>query len=416
MAVFDRLWKGRRIERMWKGHRIDRLWKGRRIERIWRDHRKVVLAGGAVVVVVALLGTGLLLASTGKASVTPAPSIAARVATASPTATATASPTPTPSATPSGTPGPTPLQDGFAYSDLDGVAAPAADANRLPMAVMIGDYPAARPLSGFSTASIVYQSYEEYQEDRYMLVFQEQRAVSIGGVRSTRPYFVRWAAEYKALLGHDGGDTTVRTVVIPAMIANGSIYNMDEGTSGGCAYHRVTNRVSPHNLYTTTSDLISCAASKGFPKTFQVAPTRTFVDDTPAIDLPASQSITVPYTNSTESYRFDPTTDSYLRLINGQLQIDAANNQQVYARNIVVMFQTVSQAAWDFGIARIDIANVGTGKAIVFQEGRAITGTWKKTSDTALTRFYDDSNNEIPLVRGETFIQSVPPGTAVTYN
>ena len=83
--MFDRLWKGRRIERMWKGHRIDRLWKGRRIERIWRDHRKVVLAGGAVVVVVALLGTGLLLASTGKASVTPAPSIAARVATASPT-------------------------------------------------------------------------------------------------------------------------------------------------------------------------------------------------------------------------------------------------------------------------------------------------------------------------------------------
>jgi hypothetical protein len=79
------------------------------------------------------------------------------------------------------------------------------------------------------------------------------------------------------------------------------------------------------------------------------------------------------------------------------------------------MYQTVSQAPLDFGIERIEIANVGSGKAIVFKEGKAVTGTWKKTSDTALTRFYDDSGNEIPLVRGSIFIQSVPPGTAVTY-
>ena len=49
--MFDRLWKGRRIERIWKGRKIDQLWKGRRIERIWQDHRRVVVAAGAVVVV-----------------------------------------------------------------------------------------------------------------------------------------------------------------------------------------------------------------------------------------------------------------------------------------------------------------------------------------------------------------------------
>jgi hypothetical protein len=117
------------------------------------------------------------------------------------------------------------------------------------------------------------------------------------------------------------------------------------------------------------------------------------------------------------SYQFDPVTDKYTRLLNGKKQIDPANNQQVYARNIVVMFQTVSNDYFETstGIQRINIANVGSGNAIVFKEGKAITGTWKKTSDTALTRFYDSSGNEIPLVRGEIFIQSVPPGTAVTY-
>ena len=411
--MIDRLWKGRKIQHLWQGRRIERLWKGRRIEQLWQSHRKVMVASGAIVVVVALLGTGLLVATVGKASPTTAPSIVARVASASPSANASSSATP--SASPSETPGPTPLPAGWAYSDLDGVAAPVALAYRLPMAVMIGDYPAARPLSGFSSASIVYQSFEEEQADRYMMVFQEGTAKAIGGVRSTRPYFVRWAAEYKSLLGHDGGDTTVRTVTIPTMVAKGSIYNMDEGSGGGCAYHRVTNRVSPHNLYTTTADLISCAAAKKYPATYQSPSTRPFVDDTPVAQLPVSQSISVPYPNGTSSYRFNPATDSYLRLFDGKLQVDAGNNQQVYARNVIVMFQTVSQAPLDYGIPRIDIANVGQGKAIVFKEGKAITGTWKKTSDTALTRFYDDSGTEIPLVRGEIFIQSVPPGTAVTY-
>ena len=79
------------------------------------------------------------------------------------------------------------------------------------------------------------------------------------------------------------------------------------------------------------------------------------------------------------------------------------------------MIQTVSNDYMNFGIQRIDIGNVGSGKAIVFKEGQAITATWKKATNQALTRYYDSSGNEIPLVRGEIFMESVPPGTAVTY-
>ena len=123
------------------------------------------------------------------------------------------------------------------------MAAPADLAHRLPLAISIGDNIAARPQSGFSSASIVYQSYEEYGQDRYLMIFQEGTATAIGGVRSARPYFVRWAAEYKALYGHDGGDTRVRNIVIPAMA--GFIYNMDAGAGGSCPYHRITTRVAP---------------------------------------------------------------------------------------------------------------------------------------------------------------------------
>jgi hypothetical protein len=308
---------------------------------------------------------------------------------------------------------PTALPSGWAYSDLDGVAAPADLAHRLPLAISIGDNIAARPQLGFSSASIVYQAYEEYSQTRYLMIFQEGTASDIGGVRSARPYFVRWAAEYKALYGHDGGDAVALQKVIPAM--SGNIYDEDAARGGYCAYHRTSTRVAPHNEMTNTADLIRCAATRGYPSTYQGLPTRTFVDDTPPISRPASQSITVPYQTVSVGYTFDPTSDSYLRLLDGKPQIDPANNQQVFARNIIVMFQAVAADTPSYGMQRITLANVGEGKAIVFKEGTAITGTWKKASDTALTRLYDDAGAEIPLVRGEIFIQSVPVGTAVTY-
>jgi Protein of unknown function (DUF3048) C-terminal domain len=68
----------------------------------------------------------------------------------------------------------------------------------------------------------------------------------------------------------------------------------------------------------------------------------------------------------------------------------------------------------EYDHARPDVANIGSGKAIVFQEGSQIAATWKKASNTDLTRFYDSSGSEIELVRGEIFMQSIPATYAVT--
>ena len=386
------------------------------IARATAGNRIVVVVVGAVAVVT-IVAAGVLIAvgSSGAAQASPTPRA---IASASESASAFPSPSDSPSPEPSPSPSmdlsPTGLPAGWAYSDLDGVAAPADLAHRLPMAVSIGDNAIARPQSGFSTASIVYQSYEEYSQDRYMMIFQEGTATDIGGVRSARHYFVRWAAEYKALYAHDGGDTKTLYTVIPAMW--NSFYDENASNGGSCPYHRITTRPSPHNEYTNTAALIGCLARRGYPTTYQGGPGRLFVDDVPAANRPASQSITVPYRTVTVGYQYDPSTDSYRRLLDGKLQIDPANNQQVYARNIIVMFQTVSNDYLDYGTQRVNIGNVGSGKAIVFKEGKAIVGTWKKASDSALTILYDASGTEIPLVRGEIFMQSVPPGTAVTYN
>jgi len=389
------------------------------INRIWTGHRALAIAVGAIAVV-AILVASLLLAAmpggTGQATQTP-------TATASPTASPTAVPTPSPTATPTPEPTPTPtdtpvptpesLPPDWAYADLDGVAAPATLAHRLPLAIMIDDHQLARPQSGISSASIVYRAPVEGDADRYMYVFQEGTATDIGPVRSARPYYVYWADEYKALFGHYGGDAQSLLKIIPANAKY--IYNEDALYQGSCPYHRITTRVSPHNAYTNTAILITCAAKRGYPATYQKLPTRPFKDDMSIIDRPNAQMVNIPYRTGTVGYQYNFLTDDYTRFQDGKPEIDPANGNNVYARTIVVLFQYVTtDPLSEPGHIRPWVNSVGSGQATVFMEGQAIAATWKKTSNTALTRLYDKSGKEIPFVRGKIFMQSVPPGTAVT--
>src|SRR5689334_13298629 len=81
---------------------------------------------------------------------------------------------------------------------LDGVLVKDSQSNLWPVAVMIDNHTAARPQAGLSKASIVYEALAEGGIPRFMAVFARTDVPLIGPVRSTRPYFVRYAAEYHA--------------------------------------------------------------------------------------------------------------------------------------------------------------------------------------------------------------------------
>ena len=388
------------------------------IKRTWAGHRSLVIGVAAVAVVAILASSLLLVAATGglsQASATPG-----ATPTDSPSPSPTDSPVPTPTLfvppTPTINTGPTPLPAGMAYADLDGVVTSASLAHRLPIAIMVDDQKAARPQSGFSTASIVYMAPADGDIDRYMMVFQEGAGTDIGPIRSARPYYVLWADEYKAIYGHYGGDTKSLRTVIPANMRN--IYNMDAIHTTGCPYHRITTRPAPHNAYTNVAIMIACAAKRHLPSTYQNMPTRPFKDPEAPELRPTAQSISITYPTITVGYQYSPSTDSYLRLLGGVPQVDPANKQKVFASSIVVLYQPfTSDLSGEGGkhAYRPDVHNLGSGKAIVFQEGKQIAATWKKKANTSLTRLYDASGNEISLVRGEIFIQVIAPNLPNKY-
>src|SRR5438067_5820344 len=90
---------------------------------------------------------------------------------------------------------------------LTGQAVSRDVANRRPVAVILDNFaPDARPQSGLDKASLVFETLAEGGITRFMAVYLEHDAGTIGPVRSTRIYFNAWAAALGVIFGHDGGN------------------------------------------------------------------------------------------------------------------------------------------------------------------------------------------------------------------
>src|SRR6185295_298888 len=120
----------------------------------------------------------------------------------------------------------------------------------------------ARPQSGFSAASVVWQAPAEGGIPRYMLMFQETAPAAVGPVRSARYYFIGWAAEWRAAYAHAGGSPqSLRT--LRAQGRGQLVYNVDQFRYSSFYFWRISSRFAPHNLYTNGQRLRQMANGVG---------------------------------------------------------------------------------------------------------------------------------------------------------
>ena len=83
------------------------------------------------------------------------------------------------------------------------------------------------------------------------------------------------------------------------------------------------------------------------------------------------------------------------------------------APSVVVAIKVAERKASDNYHESIDA--IGSGEAYIFQNGTAITGTWRKDSRQDQIKFTDDTGNEIKLAPGQTFVSAVPNYGSVEY-
>lgn len=363
-----------------------------------------VVAAGALIAA-GLAGPAALNPATGRATTTSPAGAAVPIPTASAAVAGSATPVPPASVSAS----PTPV---LVPAPLTGRLVAPALAARHPIAVMVDDQADARPQSGFNQASVVWQAPAEGGIPRYMLVFGEGNPPSVGPVRSSRYYFVTWAAEWRALYVHVGGSPQA----LSALAASGQgqlVYDADEFRWGGTFLWRITQRFAPHNVYTDGSHLQELAARVGATSA-PTGPVWTFGAGVPPAMRPAGARLEITYPANQIAYRYDRASNTYRRFVGGEPQIDAGDGRQVAPSNVVVM--TVVFGPLNDGHPnkkRLEAQNIGTGPAWIATNGVTIRGTWRKAATDAPTRFYASDGHEIALTAGQTFIQVVPPGTPV---
>lgn len=311
---------------------------------------------------------------------------------------------------------------------------------RRPLAVMIENSAEARPHSGISRADIIYEALAEGWITRFMAVFYCNTPfenITIAPVRSARTYFVDWVSEYDALYVHVGGANRIgenAAATDPRADALGQIdkYGIKDMDQFGIGYpdcYRNPDRLdhpvaTEHTMVCFSDNLYKIAEkrewtnvdSRGIPwdKNFK---NWFFKDDPPEADRGTQNPIKIVFSEGYDKYdagwEYDKTSNSYKRMTGGAPHLDLETKTQLSAKNVVVQFTKLIGPVDSTG--HFLYTTIGSGNALIFQDGKAIKGSWEKKSRIGRTVFYNAAGKEIEFTRGLIWIEIIPTADQVTY-
>ena len=298
--------------------------------------------------------------------------------------------------------------------------------NRRPLAVMVENHVDAKPIIGLSRSDIIYEAVAEGGITRFMAIFLCQDAGDIAPVRSARTYFLNWLSEYDASYAHVGGANTPGPANALGQIEEYGIYDLDQFGIGFPTYWRGTDKLAPHNVHSTTKKLWEAAEKRNFgpkneegerwDKNFREW---KFKDDS-LLEARGSQgSIVVPFWSQqpdyTVTWQYDKETNLYKRYESNTAQIDPLTNEHISGKSVIIQFQVESEANDGYPDGHLLYKTTGTGKALIFLDGKVVNGVWQKSDRISRTIFFDSQGREVSLNRGTVWIQTVPVGNNVTY-
>lgn len=285
------------------------------------------------------------------------------------------------------------------YSPLTGQKVIDAATTQAPVtAIMIENSPSARPQSGLKDAGIVYEAIAEGGITRFLALYQESKPSIIGPVRSLRMYFVDWLASYNASIAHVGGSSEALREV-----RSGSYRDIDQFFNGS-SYWRASDRYAPHNVYTSFENLDALNESKGYTSSSFTGFRRA--DGRPS-EEPNATNISINFSSPmyNTSYIYNKEDNSYARSEGGTPHIDRESGQ--ITPTVIVAIKVHMRLVMEDGY-REQIDTIGSGDAVIFQNGIAQEAVWHKPSRNAPLSLTDENGAEIPLVRGQTWIAAVP--------
>ncbi len=278
-----------------------------------------------------------------------------------------------------------------------------------PIAAMVDNESLALPHYGLSDADIVYEmmnSTKNGRITRFMVLVKDwEKIEQLGSIRSVRPTNILLAAEWNAVICHDGGPFYIDPYMANDYAAHfsGTFSRVNNGKS-----REYTEYIMPGDLEKNfKNSKYSKEYDQYYPGThYQFATESNPVDLAKNSDVINAVTVELPFEHNGSNLKYNEDTKTYDYYEYGKPHLDGKDKSQLTFKNLLIQRCTFHQ--YDENGYMIFNCLTADEKGYYVTEGKAIPVTWNKLGDTAVTKYYDADGNEITINTGKTYVALVP--------
>jgi len=261
------------------------------------------------------------------------------------------------------------------------------------IAIKIEDTALGRPQVGTDKADIVYIEQVEGGLTRLLAIFNSTLPQAVEPVRSVRPSDPELALQFGHIVFVASGGS--HAGIAPLLKSPLKRFIGDNGDPG---FHRDPNRAAPENLVANLKTIAK--------KAKRVPPVQDIGLEWSA-ELPAGKTkpgtvVRTRVGGTDVGFKWNPKTHEYMRIIDGAIQ-HTADGAVIDTPNVIVQFCKVTTYAKDrdvLGNPAKYTHTVGTGRVVVFRDGKRFEGTWSRDSVGDGTHLTTSDGQTISLAPG----------------
>lgn len=298
--------------------------------------------------------------------------------------------------------------------------------NQRPIAVMVDNESLALDHYGVNQADIIYEvmnSTINGRISRLMCVVKDWKNLTrIGSIRSSRTTNVYLAAEYNAILCHDGTWGKMKDAHNKEYIdrVGGSFARFSNGKAMEFTEYVTIDDYKNPNTGEYFNGLKTRIKNSGIPESYEekwyAGQNFTFSDEDyelssfeTVIDAKEVQ-LTFPHNSSTLTYNAETKTYDYSEY--GRKHIDALDNSVTTFKNAIIECSDFTDLGGKQGYLVFDLMTSKVHDGYYLTNGKAIPITWEKADEYLPTKYYNAETGEaLVLNTGKTYIAVVPSDT-----
>ena len=308
--------------------------------------------------------------------------------------------------------GPYDYPDG--YNPMTGLPYPNDEVRaRRNLIVKISNHPPiVRPQHGVNAADLVFEYEAEGNVTRFAAIYRSNAPERVGSVRSGRLLDIELLTMYSALLAYSGTSEPIRNIYLNSnyryrLISPSIGDNCDN--AGFCRDTTLIERDYEHTLFGDTRRMWDVATRRNVNTGFRAV--GFAFSESADLGGIAARDIYIHWSSRTNArWQYDEQSRTYRRYTDHEPHFDAADGEQLWADNLVVLEVPHRRRPDLFSPGAtnesLEVALWDSGRAYVFRDGVIFVGFWKRLGSRPgeALQLMLGNNEAIPLRPGRTWI------------